>query len=401
MTIAHWSADRLGAMADEWLAEHETFLSAIQTYLATQLPPVVPAQQQPIEALTYATELNAIGERLGAFLQTMDSTPWYTLQQRLAEHQATLEALYGTTVQTAAQRLADLCPPTDALPQHTAVRQALGLVHYILRLYRELQGHFDFATVRFANRVASQIKYLLYPVRHHLPAMAQYWLLAQADPSQCEPAPSQRHARSGIEHYAALDSRGPYTTYVPEYYDADRAWPLLVTLHGGSGNDVDFLWTWLPYAKSRGYLLLSAKSFGPTWYQWDVPSLLCMVDELQARYHIDAQRILLTGLSDGGSFSYEVGFAYPERFAGLAVVAGIWRPHPRSAQASQLPVYIAHGTQDQLFPIEYIRTVAAQLRLLGHDVTFHELANFGHAYPLGENAAILDWFEQRTRAQST
>ena len=29
----------------------------------------------------------------------------------------------------------------------------------------------------------------------------------------------------------------------------------------------------------------------------------------------------------------------------------------------------------------------------GHSVTYHELPNFGHAYPSGENAAILNWFE--------
>src|SRR5690349_19269092 len=40
-----------------------------------------------------------------------------------------------------------------------------------------------------------------------------------------------------------------------------------------------------------------------------------LLDEMQERYHVDPERILLTGLSDGGSFSYEVGFAWPERFS--------------------------------------------------------------------------------------
>jgi phospholipase/carboxylesterase len=119
---------------------------------------------------------------------------------------------------------------------------------------------------------------------------------------------------------------------------------------------------------------------------------LLILDDMQARYRIDPQRLLLTGLSDGGSFSYEVGFAFPERFAGLAVVAGILRPHQRTPQTNQLPVYIAHGERDQLFPAEYIRMIAARLRELGHDVTYHEIPGFGHAYPPGENAAILEWF---------
>jgi predicted esterase len=52
-----------------------------------------------------------------------------------------------------------------------------------------------------------------------------------------------------------------------------------------------------------------------------------------------------------------------------------------------------HGAQDQLFPVAYIRLVVDKLREWGHNVTYHELAGFGHAYPPGENAAILDWFE--------
>jgi phospholipase/carboxylesterase len=184
---------------------------------------------------------------------------------------------------------------------------------------------------------------------------------------------------------------------VPEYYQPDRPWPLLLTLHGGSGNDEDFLWTWLKYAKSHGYLLVSAKAFGTTWYAWDAPSLLLILDEMQARYCVDAKQVLLTGLSDGGSFSYEVGFAHPERFAALAVVAGILRPHQRSPQAGQLPVYIAHGARDQLFPVEFIRLVVSKLRDWGHDVTYHELVGFGHAYPPDENTAILDWFARLTQ----
>ena len=229
-------------------------------------------------------------------------------------------------------------------------------------------------------------------MRQHLPALTRYWLLDDADLHAGEPASPHVDPCSGIRHYDAEGARGAYTCYVPESYRADQPWPLLLTLHGGSGNDADFLWTWLKYAKSRGYLLVSAKSFGPTWFPWDAPSLLHILDEVQARYHVDPDRILLTGLSDGGSFSYEVGFAFPERFHGLAVVAGILRPHQRSDQASQLPVYVAHGDRDQLFPVAYIRLVVEKLREWGHNVTYHELPGVGHAYPPGENAAILHWF---------
>jgi phospholipase/carboxylesterase len=400
MTTPRWSVNQLGALADEGQAEREAFLSAIQHYLTTQGPQVPAAQQQPLDPTTHQAELAAIGVRLEQFLRTMDGTPWYTLQQRMQEYATALENQFGADFRADALRLATLMPVAEVLPQHTAVRQAVALAQHIIRLYSDLQEQFDFATIRFGRRVASHMKYLLYPVRHRLPALLHYWLVEGADVETCEPLASRATPTSSITRYEVDGERGAYTVYVPEAYHPDRTWPLLLTLHGGGGNDEDFLWTWLKYAKSHGYLLVSAKSFGTTWYAWDAPSLFLMLDEMQARYRVDARRILLTGLSDGGSFSYDVGFAFPERFAGLAVVAGILRPHQRTPQTPQLPVYIAHGERDQLFPVEYIRMVAARLQGLGHTVTYHEIPGFGHAYPPGENAAILEWFTRVTEATS-
>ena len=400
MTTPRWSVNQLGALADEGQAEREAFLSAIQHYLTTQLPQVTAAQQQPLDPTPHQAELAAIGIRLEQFLRTVDGTPWYTLQQRMQEYSTSLENQFGAAFRADALRLATLISGPEVLPQHTAVQQAVALAQHIMRLYSDVQGQFDFATTRFSRRVASHMKYLLYPVRHHLPTLLSYWLVEGADVEACEPLASRATPARSITRYEVDGERGAYTVYVPEAYHPDRTWPLLLTLHGGGGNDEDFLWTWLKYAKSHGYLLVSAKSFGTTWYAWDAPSLFLMLDEMQARYRVDPRRILLTGLSDGGSFGYDVGFAFPERFAGLAVVAGILRPHQRTPQTPQLPVYIAHGERDQLFPVEYIRMVAARLQELGHAVTYHEIPGFGHAYPGGENAAILEWFTRVTETTS-
>lgn len=390
MSVERWSVEHLGALADEWAAEREAFQGAVQTYVTTHLPAPPAGPALGLEATAYHTELASIGERLSQFLRTMDSTPWYTIQHRVAEHAQMLAAQYHEAAQADSARLAAVQPVLESAGLHTALQQALVLVQHIVQLYRDLQGQFDFPTVRFANRLASQIKYRLYPVRQPVPALQRYWQLEGTDPAAYEPhdvAPE-----SGIQRYEAEGQRGAYTCYVPEAYSTDHTWPVLLTLHGGSGNDEDFLWNWLTYARSRGFILVSAKAFGPTWFPWDAPSLMLILDEVQARYRVDPDRVLLTGLSDGGSFSYEVGFAWPERFRGLAVVAGILRPHQRSPQASQLPVYVAHGAQDQLFPVAYVRMIVEQLRQWGHAVTYHELVGFGHAYPPGENTAILDWF---------
>ncbi len=393
MTDKPWRLGRLAAMAEPWVTARERWHAAMQDYLDTYRQQVVSIPPEHLTPDAYKTEIADISSRILDFIRAMDRTVWYTLRspERLQAYLHQLDTL-GEAVVTDAQRAAVLVPPGDDAVAHDAVQRALGLVHYILSEHQKLQDRFDVGVFFFTRHLVSQIKYCLYPVRLQLPAFRRYWLLDNADAEGCEPHAAGVHPGSGIQRRDIDGHRGAYTAYVPETYQPEHAWPLILALHGGSGNDEDFLWAWLKYAKSRGYLLVCAKSFGLTWHPWDESSLLLILDDMQSHYHIDTQRVLLTGLSDGGAFSYEVGFANPQRFAGLAVVAGIMHPTRRDANASRLPVYIAHGEKDHLFPIGFIRTAVRTLQEWGHDVTCHEIANFGHAYPPGENAAILDWF---------
>ena len=100
---------------------------------------------------------------------------------------------------------------------------------------------------------------------------------------------------------------------MPEYYTPDRAWPLVMALHGGSGNGRGFLWSWLRDARSRGAILVAptatadASNSKTTWAlmgdDTDTPNLLRILDSVRARWNIDAQKMLLTGMSDGGTFA--------------------------------------------------------------------------------------------------
>src|SRR5262249_46570076 len=114
MILEPWSADQLGNSADEWAAEREAFLSAVQTYLATQLSQGPAGQPQPLAPALYDAELAAIGARLSSFLHTLDSTPRYTIQHRVAEFQQALETQYSAAADADVARLAVIQPPPEA-----------------------------------------------------------------------------------------------------------------------------------------------------------------------------------------------------------------------------------------------------------------------------------------------
>jgi len=63
-----------------------------------------------------------------------------------------------------------------------------------------------------------------------------------------------------------------------------------------------------------------------------------------------------------------------------------------------VPIYLVHGAQDFLFPVDYARMTRDVLTEAGAALTYRELPELSHTYPRSENPAILEWFADVTRA---
>ena len=107
-----------------------------------------------------------------------------------------------------------------------------------------------------ALRFVSRALEALYPAASMLPSVSQFYLEA---PARNDRALLQRLAETdpdrenvGVMHVDnERGMRGGFSLYVPEYYDAARAHPLIVALHGGSGHGRAFLWSWMREARPR------------------------------------------------------------------------------------------------------------------------------------------------------
>ena len=194
--------------------------------------------------------------------------------------------------------------------------------------------------------------------------------------------------------------RGGFSLFVPEYYDDSRSWPVMVAMHGGSGNGHSFLWTWLRTARSRGVILLSPTARGDTWSLMgpdvDSANIDAMLGYVGERWNIDRSRMLLTGMSDGGTFSYVSGLRGESPFTHLAPCSASFHPFLLEAVPAErlkdLPIYLIHGALDWMFPIDIARTASAALTGAGANVTYRELGDLSHTWPRDENPRILDWF---------
>jgi phospholipase/carboxylesterase len=195
--------------------------------------------------------------------------------------------------------------------------------------------------------------------------------------------------------------RGGVSLYVPEHWDPSARWPLVVALHGGSGHGADFLWTWLREARSRGFLVLSPTAVDDTWSllmpQLDGDRLAAMVEHVATTWNVDRSRVLLTGISDGATFSLCYGLREGTPFTHLAPISGVLAPlDPRDrAGAVDKPIYLVHGALDWMFPVAIARMAHRELERWGAQVTYREIEDLSHTYPREENARILEWMDRR------
>ena len=252
-----------------------------------------------------------------------------------------------------------------------------------------------------ALRFLPRAQEALYPLAAGLPAVSRFFLPPERrDDPALQALASQANPETGIIHAGnEPGTRGGFSLYVPEYYTPDRPWPLVMALHGGSSNGRGFLWSWLTDVRAEGAILVTPTATGDTWAltgrDQDTPNLARILDLVGSRYHLDRTRLLLTGMSDGGTFSYVTGLEMGSPFTHLAPVAATF--HPMMAEMADpqrvrgLPVHIVHGALDWLFPIAGARTNQQALAAAGARVTYREIPDLSHCYPRDANPGILAW----------
>ena len=263
-------------------------------------------------------------------------------------------------------------------------------------------GHGDLVSVFRALRYSPRAQEALYPLTAKLPPVSQFFTepSLREDTALAEQLAKAANENTGIIHVGnEPGSRGGYSMYVPEYYSPDRRWPLVMALHGGSGNGRGFLWSWLREARSLGAILIAPTATGPTWAlmgeDTDSPNLWRILEDVRARWNVDPARMLMTGMSDGGTFCYVSGLDAASPFTHLAPVSATF--HPLMAETADaerlrgLPIHIVHGKLDGMCPVQVARQTQQALSAAGADVTYREIDDLSHTYPREMNVAMLAW----------
>jgi len=126
------------------------------------------------------------------------------------------------------------------------------------------------------------------------------------------------------------------------------------------------------------------------------------VHSLPGCYNADPQRIYAFGFSQGAALVSGLSLRNPKLFRGVAMLAGFLprviieaqdfvNPAIRERETTLPPYFIAHGTLDQVLPIEKANFAKSALENFGARVTFHQ-EEVGHKVGSNGMKALKEWF---------
>jgi hypothetical protein len=183
-----------------------------------------------------------------------------------------------------------------------------------------------------------------------------------------------------------------YTLDVPQSYDPARSYQVRVQLHGGIGRPD-------PAVRGNGsvgalagaeqiYVLPLSWAEAPWWGTVQVDNLQAILDTVKRRYNVDENRIVLSGVSDGGTGTYYVAMRDTTPYASFLPLNGFMMilQNPSLGLHELLfpnnllnkPFFVVNGGQDPLYPTSIVEPYVTHLEKGGVTVSYHPQPNAGH-----------------------
>ncbi|MCJ1349553.1 hypothetical protein MMC31_007794 [Peltigera leucophlebia] len=115
---------------------------------------------------------------------------------------------------------------------------------------------------------------------------------------------------------------------------------------------------------------------------------------------IPSSRIILGGFSQGGAMSLFAGVTCPDSLAGIFGLSSYLLLHHRIKDFTcnpnkDTPIFMGHGSADELVKFEWGRQTAQALRDLGHQVDFRSYPGLKHSADMDEINDLEGWLQER------
>jgi len=194
-----------------------------------------------------------------------------------------------------------------------------------------------------------------------------------------------------------------YLAALPEGYEKQEKWPLVLFLHGAGerGDDLEKLKVHGPpmqVSKGRKFPFILVAPQCPDGHWWYGNELSAFLDEIEQKYKVDKDRIYVTGLSMGGYGTWSLAGYNPKRFAAIVPICGGGTPY-LTRYYTDLPVWAFHGDQDGVVTLRNSEELIAALKSRGSDARLTVYEGVGHNSwsETYDNPEVYEWMLKQTR----
>ena len=186
----------------------------------------------------------------------------------------------------------------------------------------------------------------------------------------------------GIEHYYALN--------IPANYDPSHRYQVRFQLHGGVGGRESNQPRGNGESPLQGaeqiYVVPYAWSEAPWWSDDQVMNLAAIVDSLKRTYNIDENRVVLSGVSDGGTGAYYAAMRDTTPYASFTPLNGFimvlanggiddGQIFPNNLRDE--PMFVVNGGKDPLYPTSEVEPFTRHL-MKEVKIEYHPQPDAGH-----------------------
>lgn len=197
----------------------------------------------------------------------------------------------------------------------------------------------------------------------------------------------------------------PYRLHLPDDYDTDKKYPVLLFLHGsgerGSDNykqiasNVGIINRIINSTDSACDCIIIAPQCADG-YQWAntpwgngsynqseiaiskyLASAMELLEHIQDTFSVDNRRLYVTGLSMGGYGTWDIITRYPDIFAAALPVCGAGDPS-KAELIKDMAIWSFHGSADDIVPVMGTREMVHALEQSGSSVIYTEYDGVNH-----------------------
>jgi phospholipase/carboxylesterase len=200
----------------------------------------------------------------------------------------------------------------------------------------------------------------------------------------------------GSASFSAGSLDFPHTLFAPLHYAPGYAYPLIVWLHGRGGDERQ-LQRIMPMVSMQNYVAVAPRGIQVDgqqqspheccgWLQVDEhiqqaeQRIFDSIELAQRKFHVEPQRVFLTGFDSGGTMALRVAMSHPGRFAGVLSLCGAFPTggtlFGNLIAARRLGMLLATGRGSKDYPAAQVCEDLRLIHTAGLSVTLRE-------YPCG------------------